>query len=388
MIETFALCLYLAALPLEQFSAMGTTIIKLAGGLALAGWLLGRLRSHDPIRWDPGLTLMALFGVWGTASTFWSMNPTRTIEKLPTYALLFVSYFLIVNVIRNEKQLSAAMVAMWLGALMLVVSGTVELAAASLRMPGFRLGGISGNPNGYVSTLLVLFPSCYWVVTRSRVLLIRVVAVAVLVLAGITSLYTLSRGGILSIAVLISAVLLSRRTRWRDRALVLVVAVLLLRLAPLQLWQRFDETRRRGGDVRTLDLWPAGLKALARNPLTGSGLGTNVLAISPLAEHEGKAVHNAPLAIAIELGIPGLALYCSFVVFMTVRLLQALATGGKRGQSSKTQFAVVLLASLAGYLVGWFKGGGMEYSKFLWVLLGLMSAYARILEQRPIVDDV
>ena len=110
--DTFTLCLFLAALPFEQFSAMGVTALKLAGGLAFAAWLLGRLRSLQPIRWDLGLTMMVLFLIWGTASGSWSIDPAWSMARLPTYALLLVTYFLIINVIRNEKQLSAAMVAL------------------------------------------------------------------------------------------------------------------------------------------------------------------------------------------------------------------------------------------------------------------------------------
>jgi hypothetical protein len=44
-------------------------------------------------------------------------------------------------------------------------------------------------------------------------------------------------------------------------------------------------------------------------------------------------------------------------------------------------FACVLVASFAGYMATWLKGGGTEYSKVVWVLLGLMSVHARTLEQ-------
>jgi hypothetical protein len=87
------------------------------------------------------------------------------------------------------------------------------------------------------------------------------------------------------------------------------------------------------------------------------------------------------LAVAIELGLPGLLLYVGFTVYASVLLLRALSAAMRSDRTKEARFAAVLLASFAGYMTNWFKGGGMEYAKILWVLLGLMSAYARILEQ-------
>ena len=389
MIETFALCLFLAALPFEQFSAIGVTILKLTGGLAFVVWLFSRLRSIVPIRWDTGLTLMVLFVGWGIASGLWSVDAAVTRGALPTYVLLLVSYFLIVNVVRSEKQFSTAMIALWLGTLVLLTSGVVDMADIELRRESHRVSGIIGNPNGYVAMLVACIPSGYWFFTRTRALMRRTVMAAALIAAGLTSIYTLSRGGIVSIAVFFLALLGFRQTRWRAVVLGVLAVILVLRAAPLSFWERWDETRTQGGDVRTRVLWPAGLEALAQRPLTGSGLGTNAQAIAPARGifAGGSVVHNAPLAVAIELGLPGLALYLGFIGYVFVRLLRALMATMKQGRSKEAGFAVVLVASFVGYMANWFKGGGMEYAKMLWVLLGLMSVYARILEQPLIATD-
>lgn len=132
------------------------------------------------------------------------------------------------------------------------------------------------------------------------------------------------------------------------------------------------------GDPRTSWLWPLGLRAVGQHPVLGTGLGTGV---------GGTVVHNAPLAVAVDLGLPGLALYLGFIVYAAGRLPRALSTTMKRGRSEDCVFAIVLLASFLGYMTTWFKGGGAEYSKMLWVLLGLMSTYARMLEQYPVAAE-
>ena len=378
--DAYVLCLFLAALPFEEFTTMGMTILKLTGGLALAGWLLSRLRSRDPIRWDPGSTLMLLFVVWGAASYSWSIDPTMSMDRLQTYALLFVSYFLITNVIRSEEQLSPAMTALWLGMLVLVTSGVLGLSTIRLSDADSRLGGVVGNPNGYVAILVACIPAGYWVFARTRVPVRRVITAVALLAAGITSFYAKSRGGFISIGVVFLSLLAFRQTRRRAFGFVVLFLVLTLRLAPLGLWQRMDDARLRG-DVRTTKLWPAGLAAFGQRPLLGFGLGTNGLAIS--ARGAAEVVHNSPLAVAIELGVVGLALYCALLTYCTGRLWRAIASATRQGRLSEAGFAVVLLASFFGYMTTWFKGGGMEYAKMLWVLLGLMSAYARILEQPP-----
>lgn len=383
MNETFALCLFLAALPFEQFSAVGVTILKLTGGLAFVVWLLNRLRSTNPIRWDPGLTLMVLFVGWGTASDLWSVDPAKSMAQIPTYVLLLVSYFLIVNVIRNEKELSAAMIALWIGTLVLLVSGALDMAGIRLRTEPSRVSGILGNPNGYVAMLVACIPSGYWFFTQTKVPFRRVLTVAATVAAVGTSIYSLSRDGVIAIVAFLLCLLAFRQTRRRG----IVIAVLLLAfgylVAPSTFWQRWEETRTQGGDIRTKELWPAGLKAFLQRPLTGSGLGTNGDAMYEVrgTNAHGGVAHSAPLAVAIELGLPGLALYLGFIAYALVRLLRVLAATLRQKRSMEAGFAIVLLASFAGYMTTWFKGGGAEYQKMLWVLLGLMSACARILEQ-------
>jgi putative inorganic carbon (HCO3(-)) transporter len=389
MIETFALCLFLVAMPFEQFSAMGVTLLKLTGGLAFVVWLFSRLRSLDPIRWDPGMTLMVLFTGWGTASGLWSIDPAVSMGKLPTYILLLASYLLIVNVIRDEKQLSAVMIALWLGTLVLVTSGAVDVAGVLLRGESNRVGGILGNPNGYVAMLVACIPSGYWFFTRTQAPFRRVLTVVAALVAVITSLYTLSLGGAIAIIIALMSLLAFWQTRWRGVVFAVLVLIVGLRVAPLAFWERWEETWKPGGNIRTEVLWPAGLKAFQQRPLLGSGLGTNGDALYRIrgTRAHGGVVHSAPLAIAVELGLPGLALYLGFIGYALVKLLRALRARMRQGPSKEAAFAIVLLAGFTGYMTTWFKGGGTEDEKTLWVLLGLMSAYSRILEQPPSIDE-
>lgn len=382
MIETFALCLFLVALPIEQVSAYGVTILKFTGGLAFAVWLLSHLGPHERIRWDPGLTLMTLFIVWAAASAFWSIDSARSMQKISTYVLLLVSYFLIVNVIRSEKQLSAAMVALWLGALVLLSSGAVDMASAQMKGPDYRLRGILSNPNEYAAMLVACVPSGYWFYTRTRVPLRGLVVLAAAGVALITITYSGSRGGAISVILFLLSLLAFRQTRPRAVGVTILLLAVGIRMAPVTFWQRWEESREQGGDVRTLELWPAGMRAVAERPLLGSGLGTNAQAIAlARGRAQSNVVHNPPLAIAVELGLPGLALYLGFIGYVTIRFLRALVARTGQGRSKQTGFAIVLFASYVGYMASWFKQGGAEYFKILWVLLGLMSVCARMLEQ-------
>ncbi|HTW92737.1 MAG TPA: O-antigen ligase family protein [bacterium] len=382
MIESYVLGIYLAALPLDQLSVQGITVLKWVGALAFGVWVITRVRSFDPIRWDRSMTLMALFVAWGMVSVLWSVDPALSMGSIPTYLLLFVSYFLIVNVIQGEKQLSVGMIALWLGVLVLLVSGVLDMAGIRQQGETYRVGGVTGNPNGYVALLVACIPSGYWFLSRTRFPLRRAITVGALAVAGVTAIYTQSRGGIISIAVFFLVLLAYRRTRGRALVLAALVVILVLRAAPLAFWERWQETQSQGGDVRTKELWPAGMRAIEQRPFTGYGLGTNQDALRMVRGGAGGTeVHNAPLAIGIELGLPGLALYLGFIAYSVVRLLRALAATARRGISKEAAlFAAVLLASFAGYLVNWLKGGGMEYSKMLWVELGLMNAYVRLLE--------
>jgi O-antigen ligase len=149
-------------------------------------------------------------------------------------------------------------------------------------------------------------------------------------------------------------------------------------VAPDELWVRFAnlgaEDQRDG--ARLESLWPAGLRAWENSPLIGYGLGTNSLIIQR-AIGADTPVHSAPLAVAMELGVIGLALYLLFLIAPVSKAIKNLFEAKRLHKADSnvfTQLNIWMMAAMASIMVTWFKGSGMECSKLLFLFLGIIMA--------------
>ena len=194
----------------------------------------------------------------------------------------------------------------------------------------------------------------------------------------ITNLFTASRGGVISVVVFFLVLLTFRRARRQGAILSVAVIVLAWQLAPPFFWERLGELGTEP-EVRLAILWPAGRDAFLRNPLLGSGLGTNALTLSRVLLYL-TSVHSAPLAIAIEVGLPGLLIYLSFMAIPVFHLWNAIKAFDSQGRTDLSKLAEVVVATFVAFLASWIKGGGLEYSKVLWLLLGLMAVLSTMAE--------
>ena len=382
----WSFCLAIASLPLENvLEGDWLSLPKIVGGLALAAWVFSLSVKRRSVRYDAALLFMLLFISWGTLSATWSLDPDRTLETIVTYILLAILYFLAINNMKSLGQLDWALIALWAGGMISVAAGLHEMVTRPyLEVATRGLEGLTGNPNTSVMWALSTVPGFYWVVVRGRDLKLRVLAIAGLAAVALTSLLSPSRGGLISIAAFFLTLLAFRRTRGWGLILTLAAVVLAVQLVPDWLWRSFAVIAQEGPGGRLKNLWPAGWTTFQKNPWFGSGLGTNELAISGMLSLT-SSVHNAPLAIAIEVGLPGLLLYLGFMAVVVFRLWKAMIMLDKQGRTLMGNLARVFFACFVAVSAVWFKGGAMEHSKAFWMLLALMSVLAAVVEQGPMI---
>src|SRR5690606_32628288 len=131
-----------------------------------------------------------------------------------------------------------------------------------------------------------------------------------------------SRGGLISLAVFSLLYFSFSEKKLPVFILIAFFIVLLFQFLPDGFIDRFQEI---GTSKRITELWPAGLRALEDNLVVGTGLGTNRVVIpryfgyATFLDHTMN-VHNSLLAVGVELGLPGLILYLSFVGIPTRNL--------------------------------------------------------------------
>lgn len=193
----------------------------------------------------------------------------------------------------------------------------------------------------------------------------RVVRIA-FVLAGsnAVAMILLTQNRATAVMVLIALFTLWLTGRYKLPTLVLAivtVAALLLSLdSPHEYWNRFqaiwlsDANHATAGLDRAtvqerLSLWEAGWEVVRDYPWLGVGPGNfaNIVGFyNP--EIVNLPMHNSYLAIAAEIGIPGLILFSALVISVLIALIGTL----QAGQTEKHHTARMILACILGFLAG------------------------------------
>jgi O-antigen ligase len=370
------LWVFIAMLPMEMMLVGDVvTIPKILGVLMLISWLLSIVRARRRIQFDRSLFFYVLFLMWGFISFFWTIDSAETTQKLITYSQLFVFYLILTNVVRTKKDIYSLLYALWFGGLVFVGFGIFDILTGQSNS---RIEGVSGNANLYALWCVTTLPA--FLVVAKKGGLLGLVSVAGIIGLLVSSTYAQSRGGIISIAVFAIILLIYQQSRFRNLFIVVLAGLLIWQFAPPDLWIRFESIGNETSIDRLRDIWPVGWRLFTDHLLLGLGLGTNGTALDltgRLLTHKSiGSVHNAPLAIAMEVGIPGLVLYLAFIAIPSVRILTSIKKLKFYKQKGMLAIATFLIAGLAAFLASWIKGGALEFSKMLWLLLGLATCMA------------
>ena len=207
----------------------------------------------------------------------------------------------------------------------------LEVAVLVLKVQGRAQVTATYDPNDLAFVMVCGLPVvlALWTVARG---VARWVLPALILLALATTILTQSRGGFITLLVVVPLILLrlpSRVPFLRLGILVVGIAFFLV-IAPTSYWDRIvtiwggepstgDQYLEGGFKVARWQIWKTGLQIIAAHPLLGVGAGSFMLAEG--ATHTtGKwyAPHNSYIQLAAELGLGGLALFV-FLIYRTIR---------------------------------------------------------------------
>jgi O-antigen ligase len=238
------------------------------------------------------------------------------------------------------------------------VAASVLVLASSLAQGGSHrvaLVGSAGSidPNNFAASLLL--PLALAASGRNTRWPLRLLVCGILV-GGV--LATGSRGGVIGVLIVLGVVLNWGRKGKAALGGVLkmlitiaIIWVLAVALFPVSL-TRLSYAAMQAG---RLEIWPVGLKAFGRFGSIGAGIGSFPAAYDAVGAGPAgysRGAHNIFLQIGVELGVPGLVLFC-------LSMVSAL----KRVKSSQAGTAAILGVLTAGFFLGI-----LEFS-FFWVTL-------------------
>jgi O-antigen ligase len=388
-------------------------IAELAALAAIGSLVFARLsKGETVVQWNPAIAGVFALGAVMAATVPFSYWPGGAFGVLKDdYSKIIVIFVLLIATLRKPAHvaeltglivgacgyLSARGIANYLRGVNLVEGG---------RMGG-PVGGIFGNPNDFALNLVVFVPLAVFCMLESRTRLRRAAAAVctLVMLAGIV--FTKSRGGFLGLAAMLPMLVFVNRRRINPAvAVALFIATLAaVPMLPSSFWARMasitDESRDPTGsrESRRIAMREA-YEAFLEHPVTGVGAGQFKNYNPKLRREHWRETHNAPLQVAAELGIFGLAAFTFLVVYgftvmyvSRVRLAPAPGKRGRRPQSKPADAAPesdderrlmhthagALIAGATGWLVS-SQFASVAYSWTFYYLLAFAAAdyeYAR-----------
>jgi O-antigen ligase len=376
--------------------AAGELSFAKAAGLLLAlSWLATIATRRSAGRFSavhPRATYaMILLVLWATLSILWSEDSGLASTTVSRYALNLLLVPIVFAAVRTRRDVVLLLSVFIAGTVLSAGYGLIGRAEAPAGTGAGleRLGGAGVNANVLASLLIagaILALALAQISRRSPV--VRLAALAAAAFCGVSIVFTVSRSGILSLAVAIVAGLLlaghGRRIRAFGAGLVLaaVVVTYFAAFAPLAATERITTPETGSGRE---DLWLVGWRMAEAHPVQGVGAGNFPVASIHYLLQPGaivrddyivqvpKVAHNIYLGTLAELGVIGLALFCGILAFALACAARAARTFEDRGDRDMgTLSRAVLIALIAILTANVF--ASEQFNKPLWILLALCPA--------------
>jgi probable O-glycosylation ligase (exosortase A-associated) len=310
----------------------------LTAGVALLAYLAGRLRRGRRLSvLTPEIAAAGALLAWAIVTAPLSVWPGGTAAFLTgKFLKVLLVFWLLCNVIETRARLRTMA---WT---LSVVSAPLALTAIWNLLAGITcdecdsesggtravLGGLSRirgydapltlNPNDLALALALGLPLTLALLFATAGAWKRAALAAIALLAAVAVVCTYSRGGFVTLVVVLALSLWrlveSRRARWIAVGALAGVLALGVPFLPDSWFARIGTIADAGADrtgsshERWRDLGAA-LEMIARDPLFGAGAGMHHLALNDLRGDTWLEVHNVYLEIAGDLGLPGLALF-------------------------------------------------------------------------------
>jgi hypothetical protein len=360
---------------LAFFISIATLVFFIPSQLAVEGNLTARPAEVNY------LLLLTLLGI---ATIPIARSPGTAWETFNDVFIKIVLMFIVmVNVLRTELRLKGLM---WLSlgvGLMLSIDALKRYMAGEFTVEDYRVsvqfGGMFGNPNELAVHFVMFIPIAVVLGLSTRNFVMRIVywATAVLMTAG--TVVTFSRGGFLGliIASLVLGWKLGRKNRFQVMAVMAILGLAFLALAPGNYGVRILSIFIPGLDPvgssnQRSELLKQSIWVTLRNPW-GVGMGNFSIGSS-----HNLVTHNAYTQVSSELGIVGLVIYVLFVT-SPFRRLGAIERELFDNEEYNWMYylAIGIQASIVAYMVASFFGA-FAYNWFVYYPVAYAIALRRI----------
>lgn len=386
MVAYICAWLFVFAVPWEDvivFPGLGTLSRLLGivafGVTAVRVLLTARVRKLISFHW-----VAFAYLCWVLLSASWAVNtycspvfgcPVR--NTINQYLQFFVMLWVLWEATPTRSRLINLFQAYVLGAYVAALNTIYNYASGvSLKHAYGRYAAEGFDPNDLGMLLALALPMAWYISSTSASAFQRWLNRGYFVAGGIAILLTGSRGALLATIVALSVVpwtmtQVRRGVRIAAIVIMLGVGVLAVRFVPAELFKRLSTTTSEiseGTMNERLEVWKTGLSAVPERPLQGYGPAGWQMALSHRLGIKGP--HNTYLAILVDEGLIGLALYLTIFALILRRLVMLPNVFERR-------VSIALLATLAVAItpLAW------DTKKAAWMLLALLMSCSEALSR-------
>jgi len=396
----WGLCVFAFAIPLEEafIVAESLTALKIVGAFVFVGWLSYFLISRQRKIFMPRPVIISfLFAGWGLVSYFWAAYPDAVLWREITVILLVGFFFLVPQIVTDERKLHYLILSNVLGAM---VAGGFGLYYFSLnpnqRIVAFPEFGQNAGHYGILLSIGIFYFLTLLISKTKRI--IKIFSFIMFLLLLVAAFASGTRSFMVSFAVSLLFLLwylvrMKRAKTLMKLAVVFcIIGIIIISIMPPLFFQRAQSilTLEEGRQIR-LDIWKVYLVMIAEHPLVGTGLlnGPSVFdsyrdkAVSlygitfknPAIWAAGWDAHNIYIRSWAELGICGFILLLSLITILFKYLYSCFKI--TEFYSLKWQLGLIITLEFIALLVTGIAEPCL-FKKYLWFGFSLTLAYGRI----------
>ncbi|RPI55805.1 MAG: hypothetical protein EHM55_06740 [Acidobacteria bacterium] len=314
--------------PQEWFPVLKSLrIALLAATVSLVAYMFDSAVTRRPVStFTSEMGICVALVTWSILTIPLSYWPGGSVTELTEHFLKAVVFFwLIGTLVITRHRLVVFTWTLVLCSIPLAATGVLNFLSGEFvtsrravvqRIAGYAGSGVASNPNDLALMLNLLIPMTGALVLITRKITLKGVAALALLLSVTTVIITFSRAGFIALVVvaILSLVALVRR-RLPGAAMAVVVAALVIppMLPPgyldrLNTITDIEKDTTGSAQGRWRD-FRAAVDVIIKHPVTGVGLGQDILALNEERGETWRSVHNVYLQYAVDLGVPGAVLF-------------------------------------------------------------------------------
>lgn len=295
--------------------------VQLIAILTLLSFLFSAERKKIP--WSIVSVLLLAFLMWTGITTIFSVLPHTAWDKWEQFAKVMVMVFVTFALTNTRKR---ADLLVWMIVISLGFYG-VKGAVFTLEKGGeFRVFGPPGSfiadNNDLAQAFCMVLPLMRYLQLRASGKAGRIALGILMLLTGIATLGTYSRGGLIALAVVSAALFVKGRRKLVTLAIVLMVAFTAYHFMPAQWMERMDtlhHAEQTDSAQTRIQSWEFATNVALHRPLVGGGFEVyESPAMWRAYGPEGaipRAVHSIYFRVLGEQGFPGLILFVALLFF-------------------------------------------------------------------------